>query len=232
VLAPGFFADRDAWASAAADLVEYLRGLVAHKRRNPGEDLLSALVAVRDSGNGLSEDELTSMVQILVFAGHETTTNLIANGVHALLTHPDQCALLRARPGLIDSAVEEFLRFEPPVQLAIPMRTCEPVEIAGQHIDAGETVLAGVLTANRDPDRFVDPDRLEITRTENPHLAFGHGVHHCLGAPLARLEAKIAIPRLLDRFPDLRLAIPPDDLRLWNPNFLFHSLVELPLLLG
>jgi cytochrome P450 len=230
VLTRGYFADQDQFVASATAQTHYLRQLVADKRRNPGDDLLSALVAVRDGGDRLSEDELTSMAWILVVAGHETTVNLIANGMHALLSHPEQLTLLRACPELMESAVEELLRFDGPLQIAVPMRAREPIEIDGNHIRAGETVLAGLLGANRDAERFANPDTLDITRTDNAHLAFGHGVHHCLGAPLARLEGKIALARLLDRFPRLRLAVPPSELS-WNPNYLLHSLTRLPLTL-
>jgi cytochrome P450 len=228
VLAGGYFADRDEFAAAATEQTHYVRALVEHKRRHPSDDLLSALVVVRENGDRLSEDELTSMVWILVAAGHETTVNLITNAVHALLTHPAQLTLLRTDPTLIETAVEEFLRLDGPLQTAIPLRATTSLRIANQYIPAGDTVLAGLLAANHDPARFTDPDTLDIARADNAHIAFGHGPHYCLGAPLARLEARIAIARLLARFPNLHLAVPADQLR-WRPNFLLHNLTTLPI---
>jgi cytochrome P450 len=170
------------------------------------------------------------MVWLLVVAGHETTVNLIASGVHALLTHPDQLALLRAQPTLIDTAIEEILRTDGAVQLATPMRATEPLEVAGVRIPTGEIVVAAIMAANHDPWRIDQPERLDITRAENPHMAFGHGIHYCLGAPLARLEARIALPALLNRFPHLALAVPPEQIR-WRDNFRLHGLSGLPLTL-
>jgi cytochrome P450 len=240
------FADPDEFASAAASSVTYLRSLLDERRRRPADDLLSALVTARDDGDRLTEDELTSMVWILVAAGHETTVNLITSGVYALLTHPDQLVRLHAHPELIDGAVEELLRYESPLQIAIPLRAVEPMEIAGTPIAAGDVVLPGLLAANRDPAQTLgpdtpaparttspdtlDPDRLDVGRRHNQHLAFGHGVHHCLGAPLARLEARIALSTLLTRFPRLRLACPADELS-WRENVLIHGLTGLPVTL-
>jgi cytochrome P450 len=170
------------------------------------------------------------MAWLLLIAGHETTVNLIGNGVHALLTHPEQLALLRAHPDRLGAAIEELLRFTGPVQVATPRHTTEPVNIGGTTIPAGQIVIPALLAANRDPACTAQPDTLDITRTDNPHLAFGHGTHHCLGAPLARLEARIAISSLLARFPQLRLAIPPEHLT-WRPSVIMHGLQMLPVLL-
>jgi cytochrome P450 len=223
----GIFTDPDEFASALAESVTYLRGLLDRRRRRPDDGLLSALVTMcDDDGDRLTEDELTSMVWILVAAGHETTVNLIASGVHALLTHPDQLARLRAHPELIDTCVEELLRYESPLQVSLPLRASEPLEIAGIRIAAGDVVLPGLLAANRDPHHAGDPDALDIGREHNQHLAFGHGVHHCLGAPLARLEARIALRVLLARLPELRLAGCPEELR-WRSNVLIHGLESL-----
>jgi cytochrome P450 len=231
VVIGGAFADPVEFAAAVADSVAYLRELLDQRRRHPTDDLLSALVASHDDGDRLTEDELTSMVWILVAAGHETTVNLITSGVHALLTHPDQLARLRAHPELIDSAVEELLRFESPLQIGIPLLATEPLEIGGIRVEAGEVVLAGLLAANRDAAHTDEPDTLDIGRAHNQHLAFGHGAHHCLGAPLARLEARIALRTLLTRFPDLRLARDADELS-WRENVLIHGLAGLPVTSG
>lgn len=208
-------------------LVATLQELVALKRAEPAEDLISALIAVRDGGDSLSEDELTSMAWVLIAAGHETTVNLIGNGVHALLSHPDQLAVLRADPGRIPGAVEELLRWCGPVQVTFPLVATEPLELAGVQVAAGEVVLPAVFPANRDSDHLDDPATLDLFRDNHSHLAFGHGIHHCLGAPMARLEARIAFETLLRRFPDLRPAEPLDELP-WTASFLFHGLVRLP----
>lgn len=209
------------------NFLETLQELVAAKRRDPQDDLLSALIAVRDGGDALSEDELSSMAFLLVAAGHETTVNLIGNGVHALLTHPDQWELLRDEPTRIPDAVEEFLRWCGPVQVTFPLLAAVPVELAGCAIAPGDIVIPAVFPANRDPAHIADPDVLDVTRGTSTHLAFGHGIHHCLGASMARLEARIAFETLLRRFPGLRLAGSADEL-MWAPSFLFHGLMHLP----
>jgi cytochrome P450 len=224
----GNMAGIEAYSAAATALVAYVRELLAEKRRRPADDLLSALVAARDGEDRLTEDELTSMVYLLLLAGHETTVNLIGNGVLALLTHPDQLALLRAEPERLPAAVEELLRFDGPLQSAIPAITTEPVEIAGTTIPEGANVVVALLAANRDPDQLPRPDRLDLTRTQVlGHLAFGHGVHHCLGAPLARLEGRIAIGGLVKRFPRLRLAVPAAEITR-TPGFMMNGLAGLP----
>ncbi|MDQ4104823.1 MAG: cytochrome P450 [Actinomycetota bacterium] len=167
------------------------------------------------------------MANLLLVAGHETTVNLIGNGVLTLLNHPEQLALLRAEPDLLPAAVEELLRFEGPLQVATFRWTAEPVEIGGVTIPAGEIVIPGLLAANRNPACTAQPDTLDIARTDNPHLAFGHGIHHCLGAPLARLEGRIALGTLLARFPRLRLAVPAEQLT-WRPGVLMNGLSALP----
>jgi cytochrome P450 len=215
------------WVTAATAMTGYVRELLAGARARPADDLLTALVAARDGDDRLTEDELTSMVFLLLVAGHETTVGLIGNAVHALLTHPDQLAELRTRPERISGAVEELLRFDGPVQVATYRWTTAPVEIGGTVIPAGELVVPGLLAANRDPGRTPDPDVLDLGRPPAQHLAFGLGAHHCLGAPLARLEGRIALGSLLARFPALRLAVPADRLR-WRPGVLMHGLVELP----
>jgi len=213
--------------AAAQNMLAYLTALIAQKRAEPAEDLLSDLVHASDDGDSLSEPELVSMAFLLLVAGHETTVNLIANAVLALLREPEQLARLRAEPELLPGAVEEFLRFDGPIHLATLRFTAEPVEVGGVTIPEGEFVLVSLLGANRDEERFAEPDRLDITRAAGGHLAFGHGIHYCVGAPLARLEAEIALGGLLARFPDLALDAKPDEL-VYRPSSLVHGLESLP----
>jgi cytochrome P450 len=193
---------------AAATIREYLAGLAAERRRKPGDDLISALVAAEEDGDKLTEDELLTMTALLFAAGFETTTNLLANSVVALLRNPDQLELLRRQPGMAAAAVEELLRFDSPVQL-IGRVAWDDVEIAGVPVSGGDRIVAYLGAGNRDPERFAEPDRLDLGRADNAPLSFGGGIHYCLGAPLARLEAQIAIPALLARFPRLALAGEP-----------------------
>ena len=221
----------DVYVDAARNMVDYVRELLAAKRAAPADDLLSALIAVHEDGDRLSQDELTSMVFLLLVAGHETTVNLIVSGTYALLRHPDQLALLRAEPERLPAAVEELLRYDGPLQVTIPAVAAAPIEVGGVTIPAGDVVLPALLAANRDPARFHAPDRLDVTRTSNSHLAFGHGLHHCVGAPLARLEGRIALGSLLARFPGLRLADPAAE-PARNPGLLVNGLIALPVVLG
>lgn len=217
---------------ASRSMVAYLTTLIASKRDRPGDDLLTALIQVRDSdGAALSEAELVSMASLLVVAGHETTVNLIGNAVLALLRQPDQLAALRADPALLPGAVEEFLRYESPVGIATMRYTTEPVQLGEVTVPGDAVVLVSLGTANRDRGQLADADRLDITRGPTHHLAFGHGIHFCVGAPLARLEARVAIGRLLDRFPDLALAVDPSEIR-WKDSVFLHGLAELPVRLG
>jgi cytochrome P450 len=218
-------------AAAGAAIAEFLARLVSDKGANPGDDMLSAIVKASEDGDTLSANEATSMAFLLLVAGHETTVNLIGNGVLALLRHPDQLALLRSDPGLVPNAVEEFLRFEGPVNLATFRYTVEPVEIGGVTIPTGELVLVSLVSANRDSERYDGAARLDVTRDAGGHLAFGYGVHHCLGAPLARLEGEIAFRTLLDKFPELALAGDPRALG-WRQSTLIHGLTSLPVRLG
>ena len=211
----------------ATAMIRYFIALMAAKRHEPADDLLSALIAARDEGDRLSENELVSMAFLLLVAGHETTVNLIGNGVLALLLNPAELARLRAEPSLIGGAVEELLRHENPVNNATFRFAAEPVEIGGARISRGDPVLVALSSANRDPSRFGDPDRLDLGRDSSGHLAFGHGIHYCLGAPLARLEAEIAFSHLLARFGSMRLAVPAESLR-WRPSTLIHGLESLP----
>jgi cytochrome P450 len=226
-LLAGGVASFEDYAGAARTMLAFLRDLVAQKRASPQDDLLSALIAARDGEDRLSEDELTSMVQLLFIAGHDTTVSLIANGVLALLSDQAQFASLRADPERWPAAIEELLRFDSPVQVAIPVTAAEPVEIAGQVIPAGDIVVISLLAANRDPARFPDPTLLDLARADGAHLGFGHGIHHCLGAPLARMEGQIALRSLAQRFPGLALAASPDTLER-EPALLFNKLTALP----
>ncbi|TMQ19615.1 MAG: cytochrome P450 [Candidatus Rokuibacteriota bacterium] len=186
-------------------LTGYFRELIAERRTTPRADVLSDLIAAEEAGDRLSEPELLATCILLLIAGHETTVNLIGNGTLALLRHPDQLRLLRERPGLIGSAVEELLRFDGPVQRTARIPS-EDITIDGRTILKGELVMPFIGAADRDPAQFPDPDRLDITRTDNRHVAFGLGIHFCLGAPLARVEGQIAINTLLRRMPRLALA--------------------------
>ncbi|MFD8999795.1 cytochrome P450 [Streptomyces sp. NPDC059582] len=210
-----------------ARLGQYLDGLIEDKRRTGrGEDLLSDLMwATAEDGDRLSPSELRGMAFILLVAGHETTVNLITNAVHALLRHPGQLAAVRADTSLVDGVVEETLRHEGPVENATFRFAAEPVVIGGTPIAAGEAVMIGLVAADRDPDRFPAPDRFDIHRDTRGHLAFGHGVHFCLGAPLARLEARTAIRSLLERAPGLALAGPAGE---WLPGMLMRGVRSLP----
>jgi cytochrome P450 len=208
-------------------MTSYLRDLVAAKTESPADDLLSELALVTDEGGRLSPQEILSMAFLLLTAGFETTVNLIANGMLALLRHPEQMAQLRTHPSLLSGAVEEFLRYDGPVHTATLRFTAEPVAVGKAEIPAGQLVYISVLAANRDAARFARPDQLDVTRESGRHLSFGHGIHHCIGAPLARLEGEIAIGRLLARFPGLRLDADPATLR-WHDSVLMHGLHSLP----
>ncbi|MFI8459746.1 cytochrome P450 [Kitasatospora sp. NPDC085464] len=225
----------EATRAAVKAMLGFFTGLIERKRTQPGDDLLSDLTTVRDEsvrggaegGDRLTEDELTSLAFLILFAGYENTVHLIANAVLALLTHPEQLAALRAEPELIDGAVEEFARFDGPAPLAIRRFPREDVTIGGVTVPAGETVLLALGSANRDPAQFTDPDRLDLRRRETGHLALGHGIHYCLGAPLARMETAVALNALLRRFPDLALDVPVEQLR-HRPTLRARGLLELP----
>ncbi len=205
-------------------LGEYLSSLIATRRKHPQADLLSALIAAEEEGNKLTERELLSTCMLLLVAGHETTVNLIGNGVLALFQHPDQMRALREDPALIQTAVEELLRFDGPVQRTGRLATTD-VEIGGRQIPKGSTVVAVIGAANRDPAHFAEPDRLNIARRENRHIAFGFGIHFCLGAPLARVEGQIAIGTLIRRMPDLALVSQTPK---WRESSLLRGLKTLP----
>jgi cytochrome P450 len=190
---------------AAAELTDYLRGIVAQRRGNLRDDLLSALIAAEEAGDHLTAEELYATCALLLVAGHETTINLIGNGTLALLQNPAARQQLQNDPALIKTAVEELLRFDSPVQMTSRM-AFETFELRGQTIRQGQQVAFLFGAANHDPERFADPGQLNLSRDPNPHLAFGNGIHYCLGAPLARLEGQIALSTLVRRFPNLQLA--------------------------
>lgn len=217
-------------AEPASRMTDYLRRLVRAKRSRPGDDLLTQLVHARDVRGLISEDELLSTVFLLLVAGHETTVNLIGNGVWVLLRHPDQLRELRADPSLLPGAVEEVLRFAGPADVATLRHTKDRVRVGDVEIPAGEFVLAAIGAANRDEDRYREPDRFSIHRVERS-MAFGFGIHHCLGASLARVEGEVGIGALLGRFPDLDFARDPDLLR-WRNNTMMRGLTALPVRLG
>ncbi|HDR8475777.1 TPA: cytochrome P450 [Bacillus cereus] len=205
--------------------IQYIEALLNEKRLNPDADLISELVQTKEQEDKLSNNELLSTIWLLIIAGHETTVNLISNGVLALLQHPEQMNLLRENPSLISSAVDELLRYSGPVMF-ISRLASEDMTIHGKIIRKGDLVLLSLTAANIDPQKFTYPEILNISREENNHLAFGAGIHHCLGAPLARLEGQIALGTLLQRLPNLRLAIKPDQLN-YNHSKI-RSLVNLP----
>ncbi len=210
------------------DLIGYFNELIPRRTAEPRDDLLSALIQAEDQGDMLSRGELLAMLLLLLVGGHETTVNLIGNGLLALLRHPDQLELFRRDEGGESRAVEELLRYDSPVQYSGRLAQ-EDLEIGGRRITAGQSVRTIVASANRDPEVFAGPDGLDLTRDPNPQVAFGSGIHFCLGAPLARLEAAIALGALVRRFPDLRLA--SDELR-WRPAAVLRGLVALPVTLG
>jgi pimeloyl-[acyl-carrier protein] synthase len=209
---------------ARLGLADYFRSLIATRRKDPKPDLLSALIAAEEEGNKLSEGELVSTCMLLLIAGHETTVNLIGNGLLALLQHPDQLRALRDDPELIQTGVEELLRFDGPVQRTGRMTTAE-VEIGDKRIPRDSVVVSVIGAANRDPKQFADPDRLDVSRKDNRHIAFGFGIHFCLGAPLARLEGQIALGTLLRRMPKLALV---SDVPEWRESSTLRGLKSLP----
>jgi cytochrome P450 len=212
---------------SAMSFMRYIRQFIKIRRADPRDDLVSALISAQEASERLTDDELLSMILLLIVAGHETTVNLIASGTLALLQHPDQLEKLRGNPALIKPAVEELLRFTAPVETATERFAREDVEVAGVKISKGDLVLAAIASANRDENQFPDPDTLDITREPNRHLAFGLGIHFCLGASLARLEGQIAINALLTRTRDLRLAVLPNALR-WRTGLVLRGLKALP----
>ncbi|MFH8622512.1 cytochrome P450 [Streptomyces vietnamensis] len=210
----------------------YLAELIHRKREEPGDDLISGLIKASDHGEHLTENEAAAMAFILLFAGFETTVNLIGNGVYQLLRHPEERARLQAslaagETGLLETGVEELLRYDGPVEMATWRYATRALTIGGQEIPAGDPVLVVLAAADRDPERFEGPDTLDLARRDNQHLGYGHGIHYCLGAPLARLEGQTALATLLTRLPDLRLAADPAELR-WRGGLIMRGLRTLP----
>ncbi|NYG57184.1 cytochrome P450 [Nocardioides daedukensis] len=221
--------DRHARAqSGMKELVSYIEALLERVRAEPGDDLASALVQARSGDEALSDAELVAICVNLLFGGHETTTNLIGNSVLALTRHPDQAALLREQPDLINQAIEELLRYDGPAKAVVRI-AAEDIEMGGKTIKAGDRVFLMLSGANHDPEVFDDPDQLNILRERGSHLSFGTGVHYCLGAVLARLEASIVISRIIERFPDIALA---DEELSWNAVILTRGLTSLPVRLN
>lgn len=209
----------------------YLRRFFRERRRDPRDDLASALIQAEEAGDKLSEDELLAMVFLLLIAGHETTVNLIGTGMLALLGHPDQMARLHRNPSMIKTAVEELLRYSSPVFMSTERYAREDLNIQGVTIPRGAMTLGVIGSANRDETVFEHADTLDVTREPNKHLSFGQGIHFCLGAPLARLEGQIAINTLLRRMPDLHLSVAIDSLR-WRPSIFLRGLESLPTTFG
>jgi cytochrome P450 len=211
------------------DFTAYLEQLFARKRREPSEDMISRMVLMEDDGDTLTEEETLATVFLMYLAGHVTTVNLVGNGVVALLTHPEQLAELKADPRLAKNLVEETLRYWGPVDFIGRRFATEDLAIANTPIAKGEQVAVSLASANRDPERFADPNTFDISRPDaNRHVAFGKGIHVCLGAPLARVEGQVAFETLIRRYPDLRLAIPADEIQ-WGGSFL-RGFRQVPLL--
>ncbi|HTK11424.1 MAG TPA: cytochrome P450 [Ktedonobacteraceae bacterium] len=219
--------EEEARISSLQEFLGYIKTLLDEKRVHPGNDLVSSLVQVEEQGDQLRENELVSMIFLLIVAGHETTVNLLGNGTLALLQHPEQIQLLQHDPSLIPAAVEELLRYTAPVSLSDERWATEDILLHGKVIRQGQMVLASLLSANADPQHCPAGDALDITRQENQHLAFGKGIHFCLGAPLARMEGQIAFSTLFRRLPNLRLTSDPAQL-IWNVNPMLRGLTSLP----
>lgn len=206
------------------ELAEYLRGLIRRFRQDPQDNLISSLVQAREADDTLTEDEIVSTCTLLLFGGHETTTNLIGNGTRALLHHPDQRQRLVEDPGLLAVAIEELLRFDGPSKMQV-RRVADDTELGGKKLQAGQELYFVQAAANHDPDEFPDPDRLDLGRKPNRHIGFGFGLHACLGAPLARLEGSIAIDALIRRFPDLHAGPDPE---MWHPTLISRGMEHFP----
>lgn len=225
-----FSTDEERGRQAVMEFAMYMHSLIDERHENPQDDLISALVAAEEEGDRLDRQELLGMIFLLLVAGHETTVNLIGNGTLALLQHPDQMQLLKERlddEALVKSAIEEILRYNGPVETPTVRWSFEDVEIGGKVIPIGEIVLPALVAANRDPAHFENPNTFDIQRDPNRHIAFGSGIHYCLGAPLARLEGAIAIPTLLRRLPTLKLNAAVEDIE-WNESLLIHGMKAMP----
>lgn len=211
--------------SGVAAFMDYLREIIRKRRTAPRDDLLQAMIVAEEQGDKLNEEELLSNCFLLLAAGHGTTTHLLGNGLLALLRHPDQLEHWKNDPSLASSAVVELLRYDSPVQMT-SRHPIEAIEIGDKHIEEGQEVIIVLGAANHDPAQFSHPDQLDLSRPENCHMSFGLGIHFCLGAPLARLEAEIAFNTLLRRLPNLQVAI--EELQ-WAPSIVFRALMELPI---
>ena len=234
LLSPTDTPEQYAKAKIGSDaVVAQLNSLVETKERNPGDDLVTALIQARDGDEKLDHGELLSTLLQLIVAGHDTTTSLVGNGVVALLRNPDQLALVKADPALVPGLVEEVMRYDAPVPHSTFRYAAEDLEIGGVTIPAGGQVIISLAAANRDTEHFDEPEHFDVERSHNRHLAFGHGIHFCLGAPLARLEGTIAFTTLLARFPDIHLAVPSEELR-WGhgDGLVLRGLSALPVVLG
>jgi hypothetical protein len=223
--------NRDAARNAIGQMIAYLTGLIAARREEPRDDLLSGLIAARDGGDRLSENELVSLLFLILWAGYENSVHLVANSVVSLLAQPEQLDVIRRQPdpygAEMGRAVEELLRHDAPVIMALRRFPLENLEVAETLIPAGDMVNLSLASANSDPAVFAEPELLDLARDPNPHLALGQGPHYCLGAALARLEARIAVWTLFHRYPHLQLAVPADELR-YKQDFQQHGLLELP----
>lgn len=211
----------------AREFTDYLTAWFAKVRQDPGTDLISQLVIAEESGQQLTEQELLGVVSLLIIAGHETTVNLIGNGILALLEHPEQRELLINQPELIHNAIEEMLRYNGPVEFSTSRWALEDIEFRGERIAQGDLVIVALDSANRDEQQFKDADIFDITREKSSHLAFGKGIHLCLGAPLARLEGEIAVSTLLNRFPNIQLQADVNELE-WRPGMNVRGVKEIP----
>ncbi|WP_098744520.1 cytochrome P450 [Paenibacillus sp. EZ-K15] len=210
------------------EFIAYLKDWFAKVREQPGDDMISQLVIAENQGDRLSEQELYGVVTLMIIAGHETTVNLIGNGVLALLEHPEQRKLLQDQPELIHGAIEEMLRYNGPVEFSTSRWAAEDMDFHGVHLKKGDLVVIALNSANRDASQFEDPDIFDITREKSQHLAFGKGIHLCLGAPLARLEGEIAINTFLRRYPNFELQRDTDELE-WRPGMIVRGVKEIPI---
>ena len=219
--------DDSQYDEANMEFVAYLEKLIEQKRVSPKEDLMSHLIQVEEGGERLTVSELYGVIMLLIVAGHETTVNLIANGLLALLTHPEQLTLLKANPSLVAQAIEELLRFNGPVEFSTDRWAKESFTFMGQQVEKGDHIIVSLASADHDPEVFANPGTLDITREKSSHLAFGKGIHYCLGAPLARLEGEIAIQVLLQEYPNLTLAAELSELE-WRQSLIIRGLKQLP----
>jgi cytochrome P450 len=216
---------------AARTAVDKFEAVCAQREVRPGTDVVSRLMAARPQGGRLTLEEIVAMCVLLHSAGHSTATDLFTSGIYHLLREPGAQQALRADPALVPGAVEEFLRYEPPVFVALPRRAPRPMQVGDHTIGTGELVYAIIGAANRDPQVFDEPDCFDVTRVDNQNLSFARGIHFCLGAHLARLEVQVAVELLVTEFPPLELAVEPADLE-WEPSFIHRGLVSLPVTWG